>query len=70
MATVAIPAVETKDGSKSAAIPGQSVVAAQDLIRRYGDGDTAVDALRGVSLDVTKGSSPRSWGLRARASRL
>jgi len=55
MATVAIPAVETKDGSKSAAIPGQSVVAAQDLIRRYGDGDTAVDALRGVSLDVTKG---------------
>ena len=55
MATVGIPAVETKDGSKSAAIPGQSVVAAQDLIRRYGDGDTAVDALRGVSLDVTKG---------------
>ena len=40
---------------KSAAIPGQSVVAAQDLIRRYGDGDAAVDALRGVSLDVTKG---------------
>ena len=29
-----------------------SVVAAHDLTRRYGDGDTAVDALRGVSLDI------------------
>jgi putative ABC transport system ATP-binding protein len=33
----------------------QGVVAAQDLARRYGEGDTAVDALRGVSLDVQKG---------------
>jgi putative ABC transport system ATP-binding protein len=54
MATVAIPAVETKD-SAGAVIPGQSVVAAQDLTRRYGEGDTAVEALRGVSLDVAKG---------------
>jgi len=30
-------------------------VSAQDLTRRYGDGETAVDALRGVSLDVPKG---------------
>jgi putative ABC transport system ATP-binding protein len=30
-------------------------VSAQDLTRRYGEGDTAVDALRGVSLDVPKG---------------
>jgi putative ABC transport system ATP-binding protein len=29
-----------------------AVVAAKDLTRRYGSGDTAVDALRGVSLDV------------------
>src|SRR5215471_6595112 len=29
-----------------------SVVRAQDVTRRYGEGDTAVDALRGVSLDV------------------
>jgi putative ABC transport system ATP-binding protein len=28
------------------------VVRAQDVTRRYGEGDTAVDALRGVSLDV------------------
>jgi putative ABC transport system ATP-binding protein len=29
-----------------------TVVMARDLSRRYGEGDTAVDALRGVSLDV------------------
>src|SRR5437763_2459282 len=32
-----------------------AVVAANDVTRRYGEGDTAVDALRGVSLDVSKG---------------
>jgi putative ABC transport system ATP-binding protein len=31
------------------------VVAARELRRRYGDGDTAVDALRGVSLSVSEG---------------
>ena len=31
------------------------VVAARDLVRRYGEGETAVDALRGVSLDVAAG---------------
>ena len=30
------------------------VVVARDLTRRYGQGDTAVDALRGVSLDVSR----------------
>jgi putative ABC transport system ATP-binding protein len=36
--------------------PGAApVVSATDLTRRYGEGDTAVDALRGVSLDVRKG---------------
>jgi putative ABC transport system ATP-binding protein len=34
---------------------GDVVVAAHDLTRRYGAGDTAVDALRGVSLDVRAG---------------
>src|SRR3954453_20846608 len=33
----------------------QPVVSARDLTRRYGEGDTAGDALRGVSLDVRKG---------------
>jgi putative ABC transport system ATP-binding protein len=31
------------------------VVSAEGLTRRYGEGDTAVDALRGVSLDVHRG---------------
>ncbi len=31
------------------------VVAARDLVRRYGQGDTMVEALRGVSLDVAPG---------------
>ena len=34
---------------------GGFVLSASDLTRRYGEGDTAVDALRGVSLDVPKG---------------
>jgi putative ABC transport system ATP-binding protein len=34
---------------------GTAVVAANDVTRRYGEGDTAVDALRGVSLDVERG---------------
>jgi putative ABC transport system ATP-binding protein len=32
-----------------------TIVAARDVTRRYGEGDTAVDALRGVSLDVHAG---------------
>jgi putative ABC transport system ATP-binding protein len=39
--------------------PGQTtqppVVAAHELTRRYGRGDTAVDALRGVSVEVARG---------------
>ena len=34
---------------------GRPVVVARDLVRRYGAGDTAVDALRGVSLSVEPG---------------
>jgi putative ABC transport system ATP-binding protein len=33
----------------------EAVVSARDLVRRYGDGDTAVHALRGVSLDIARG---------------
>ena len=47
-----------------------AVVVATGVTRRYGAGDTAVDALRGVSVDGrATASSPRSWALRARASR-
>jgi putative ABC transport system ATP-binding protein len=45
----------TEDATAAAAETNghvQGVVAARDLARRFGEGDTAVDALRGVSLDV------------------
>jgi len=32
-----------------------AVVTAREVVRRYGEGDTAVDALRGVSLDIDRG---------------
>jgi putative ABC transport system ATP-binding protein len=32
-----------------------AVVAATDVTRRYGEGETAVDALRGVSLEISRG---------------
>jgi putative ABC transport system ATP-binding protein len=35
--------------------PTESVVTARDVGRRYGEGDAAVHALRGVSLDIAKG---------------
>jgi len=35
--------------------PSTSVVTSLDVTRRYGAGETAVDALRGVSLDVNQG---------------
>jgi putative ABC transport system ATP-binding protein len=48
MEAAAVPAVDAKEGVPAA------VVAARDLTRRYGEGDTAVDALRGVELDVQR----------------
>ena len=35
--------------------PPSAVVSARDVVRRYGDGDTAVHALRGVSVDIAGG---------------
>jgi len=49
METAAVPAVDVAERA-----PG-AVVAAKDVTRRYGEGDTAVDALRGVSLEVQQG---------------
>jgi putative ABC transport system ATP-binding protein len=46
MEAAAAPAVDVAERAPTA------VVAARDLTRRYGEGDTAVDALRGVELDV------------------
>src|ERR687885_2228256 len=49
MKAPAVPAADVAERAPSA------VVAARDITRRYGEGDAAVDALRGVSLDVAQG---------------
>jgi putative ABC transport system ATP-binding protein len=51
MEAVALPVPAVVDAPYSG-----PVVSAEALTRRYGDGETAVDALRGVSLDVPKGA--------------
>src|SRR2546423_3473642 len=47
---VAMPVAGTAE-----AAPAGPVVEAHELTRRYGEGDTAVDALKGVSLEVARG---------------
>jgi putative ABC transport system ATP-binding protein len=49
MEAAAVPAADVAERVPT------SVVAARDVTRRYGEGDTAVDALRGVSLEVATG---------------
>ena len=41
---------------------GPAVVVAHDLTRRYGEGDTAVDALRGVSVEIAPGQMTAVMG--------
>jgi putative ABC transport system ATP-binding protein len=48
--SIAVPLAGTVE-----AAPAGPVVEAHELTRRYGEGDTAVDALRGVSLEVARG---------------
>jgi putative ABC transport system ATP-binding protein len=43
---------ESKDG---VAVPANAAVDARGIARRYGEGETAVDALRGVDLEVRSG---------------
>ena len=56
MASIATLGGETKERVHAATDEAQAVVEAQDLTRRYGEGETAVDALRGVSLSVAEGN--------------
>jgi putative ABC transport system ATP-binding protein len=63
MEAAAVPAVDVAERAPS------GVVAAKDITRRYGEGDTAVDALRGVSLEVQQGKLTAVMGPRAPASR-
>jgi putative ABC transport system ATP-binding protein len=44
-----------QSGAPAPAEAGATVVQAHDLTKRYGEGSTAVDALRGVSIDVRAG---------------
>ena len=48
MQTIVIP-----NGQPST--PRSAVVTAKDVVRRYGEGETAVDALRSVSVDIAPG---------------
>jgi len=41
--------------TRVSAPPAPPVISAREVVRRYGSGDTAVDALRGVSLDIKRG---------------
>ena len=46
----------------------EAVVSARDVVRTYGDGDAAVHALRGVSLDIAKGGLTAVMGAANRGS--
>jgi putative ABC transport system ATP-binding protein len=46
----AMPAVAEDEAAER-----RAVVSAKDVTRRYGEGETAVDALRGVTLEVARG---------------
>ncbi len=47
--------IQGVSAAPDAGADGDLAVAARDVARRYGEGATAVDALRGVSLDVRRG---------------
>jgi putative ABC transport system ATP-binding protein len=49
MEAAAVPAVDVAEESRG------PVVEAHEVTRRYGEGDTAVDALRGIDLEVASG---------------
>src|SRR6266513_4224428 len=55
--SIAVPAAGAAE-----ATPTGPVVEAHELPRRYGEGDTAVDALRGVSLEVARGKHTAVMG--------
>ena len=49
MHTITIPT------SREAGVPPAGVICASGLTRRYGEGETAVEALGGVSLAIARG---------------
>ena len=47
--------IVVQDGRPPQAGSTEPVISAREVVRRYGEGDTAVEALRGVSLDIARG---------------
>src|SRR4029453_10392429 len=47
--------MRTQKGRRGGPEPAAAVVTARDVTRRYGEGDTCVKALRGVSLEIARG---------------
>jgi len=54
--TPGVAAEETQVTASAATTLNGAVVQARDLQRQYGEGETAVHALRGVSIDVARGN--------------
>src|SRR3954452_4546882 len=52
MSAIALP---SDLAAEDAPVAGGAVISATGLVRRYGAGDTSVEALRGVSLDIEAG---------------
>jgi putative ABC transport system ATP-binding protein len=55
MTEMTTPQERTSEAADTASADGRVVVSANDLSRVYGQGETAVHALRGVTLDVERG---------------
>jgi putative ABC transport system ATP-binding protein len=55
MSSESIAATRATDGAAATRTAPDAVVTAHEIARRYGEGPTAVDALRGVSLEVERG---------------
>jgi putative ABC transport system ATP-binding protein len=55
-------AVPDEEASSVESENGSAVVVARDLTRRYGEGDSAVDALRGVSVAIEHGKMTAVMG--------
>src|SRR6187200_1276539 len=53
---------ETKELGEMSESANGAVVVAHDVTRRYGEGDTAVDALRGVSVDIAPAKATAVMG--------
>src|SRR6188768_3121835 len=53
---------ETKELGEMSQSANGAVVVAHDVTRRYGEGDTAVDALRGVSVDIAPAKATAVMG--------